>query len=105
VKKAIAQDTLAALVETGAAREFRALRDGESLAPGTAPRRQVATNPLPARTDALLALTDRRRAFLRRGGDQGADRRDVIRSTAPRAERLFQQCFIFLPGKTASLAG
>jgi hypothetical protein len=30
VKKAIALETLAALVETGAAREFRVLRDGET---------------------------------------------------------------------------
>jgi len=30
MKKAIAQETLAALVETGAAREFRVLRDGEA---------------------------------------------------------------------------
>lgn len=29
MKKAIEQDTLLALVETGAAREFRVLRDGE----------------------------------------------------------------------------
>lgn len=29
MKRAIEQDTLQALVETGAAREFRALRDGE----------------------------------------------------------------------------
>jgi hypothetical protein len=30
MKKAIEQETLAALVETGAAREFRVLRDGEA---------------------------------------------------------------------------
>lgn len=30
MKKAIAQDTLQALVETGAAREFRVLREGEA---------------------------------------------------------------------------
>ncbi|MHC2146479.1 hypothetical protein ACVI9W_002461 [Pseudomonas sp. 210_17 TE3656] len=30
MRKAIEQDTLAALVETGAAREFRVLRDGEA---------------------------------------------------------------------------
>jgi len=30
MKKAIEQETLQALVETGAAREFRALRDGEA---------------------------------------------------------------------------
>ncbi|CZT26464.1 MULTISPECIES: hypothetical protein [Pseudomonas] len=30
MKKAIAQETLAALVETGAAREFRVLREGEA---------------------------------------------------------------------------
>ncbi len=30
MKRAIEQDTLAALVETGAAREFRVLRDGEA---------------------------------------------------------------------------
>ncbi|WP_342244716.1 hypothetical protein [Pseudomonas sp. OTU5201] len=30
MKRAIEQDTLQALVETGAAREFRVLRDGES---------------------------------------------------------------------------
>lgn len=30
MKKVIAQETLAALVQTGAAREFRVLRDGEA---------------------------------------------------------------------------
>ncbi len=30
MRKAIEQDTLAALVETGAAREFRVLREGEA---------------------------------------------------------------------------
>ena len=30
MRKAIEQDTLAALVETGSAREFRVLRDGEA---------------------------------------------------------------------------
>ena len=30
MKRAIEQETLAALVETGAAREFRVLRDGEA---------------------------------------------------------------------------
>lgn len=30
MNKTVAQETLAALVETGAAREFRALRDGEA---------------------------------------------------------------------------
>lgn len=30
MKKAIAQETLAALIETGAAREFRVLHDGEA---------------------------------------------------------------------------
>lgn len=74
MRKAIEQETLAALVETGAAREFR---EGGSLAAGTAPRGQMAADPLTARTGALLALTHRRRAVLRSDGDQGIDDRAI----------------------------
>lgn len=47
MNKAIAQETLATRVETGAAREFRVMRKG-GLTSGTAVRQQVATDPLAA---------------------------------------------------------
>lgn len=56
MKQAIAQETLAALVETGVGISAAAGRG--SLAPGAAPRRQMAADPLAARAGAQLALTD-----------------------------------------------
>lgn len=73
MKRAIEQDTLAALVETGAAREFRVLRDGEAW------RLELRPGAVKARTGQTLALTDGGGAVLRRGGDQGTDGGTLIK--------------------------
>lgn len=48
MKKAIAQETLAALVETGGGAGVSRATRGRGLAPGTAPRRQVAAGAVTA---------------------------------------------------------
>jgi len=48
MKNAIEQETLPALVETGAAREFRVLREGGGMAAGATTRREMATGTLAA---------------------------------------------------------
>ena len=73
MKRAIEQETLQALVETGAVVSSDQRR--RSLAPGTAPRQQVATGALAARTSQVLAVDDGGGAVLRRGGHQRADGR------------------------------
>lgn len=90
MKRAIEQETLAALIETGAAREFRVLRDGEAWRLEL-PRRQVAADPLATRASEVVALIDRRWAVLRGGGHPGADGR-VVKSGA----RVFLTHRLFL---------
>lgn len=68
MKRAVEQETLQALVETGAAREFRVLREGEAWRLEL----RLGVKWLPVRSRAV-ALTDGSGAFLRRSGDQGAD--------------------------------
>lgn len=78
MRTAIEHETLAALVETGAAREFRVLREGEGEGEAWRLELRLGSKWLPAlkaRTDQVLAFADGGGAVLRRGGDQGADGR------------------------------
>lgn len=75
MKKSIGQDTLQALIETAAAREFRARRGG--LDAGHPPRRYLAARALAARTRAYLGQLDRCRALRFRGRDSRTQRRAV----------------------------
>ena len=82
MKKAVEQETLQTLVETGTAREFRVLREGEGEAWRLELRLGAKWLPaVNARTDQILAFADCGGAVLRRVGNQGTDGR-VVKSGA-----------------------